>query len=150
MSIKINKKSLKIFSLFLVIALISSISSCDEKIQHDTIPYVPFYAQIDVNSTEYIDLNTIGGWVYLTGGYKGILVYRISNEQFVAFERACPYDPTHNESRISMDKNNITCSCNICESEFIILDGSVSKGPSTLPLMALYTYYDGYTLRINN
>ena len=134
----------------IIVLLLSSTWSCGDKIQHDSIPEVAVYAQIDVNSTMYIELNTIGGWVYLTGGYRGILVYRISVDEFVAYDRGCPYDPFEQCARITMDPSGITCTDSCCGSQFGILDGSVIKGPATIPLKRFYTYFDGNILTINN
>ncbi len=125
--------------------------SCGDKQNHDTIPEVNVNLNIDVGSTMYIELNTIGGWVYLTGGYKGILVYRLGVDEFVAYDRACPHDPFEDCARITMDASNITCSdTSCCGSSFNIIDGGVTTGPSTLPLKRYYTYYDGNLLTINN
>ncbi|OYT12405.1 MAG: hypothetical protein B6I18_00665 [Bacteroidetes bacterium 4572_112] len=145
---------IKAFKYLLVVMsaiLIASTWSCVDKVPHDAIPEVAVNLNIDVNSTMYIELNTIGGWVYLTGGYKGILVYRIAVDEFVAYDRACPFDPFEDNARITMDNTGITCSDSTsCGSQFGILDGSVIKGPSTIPLKRYYTYYDGNTLTINN
>jgi len=137
------------FSLILVI-LISSTWSCKDKPVHDTIPEVAVNINIDVNSTMYIGLNTIGGWVYLTGGYRGVLVYRLSVDEFVAYDRGCPYDPRELNARITMDPSGITCSDTCCGSQFSILDGGPITGPATLPMKRYYTYYDGNILTINN
>jgi len=145
---------IKVFKYLLVVIsaiFIASTWSCVDKVPHDAIPEVAVNLNIDVNSTMYIELNTIGGWVYLTGGYKGILVYRIAVDEFVAYDRACPFDPFEETARITMDNTGITCSDSTsCDSQFGILDGSVIKGPSTIPLKRYYTYYDGNTLTINN
>ena len=141
----------KIAIIIISVVLISSTWSCIEKTPHDAIPEVAVNLSLDVNSTMYIELNTIGGYVYLTGGYKGILVYRIAIDEFVAYDRACPFDPFEQTARIIMDPSGITCSDSTsCDSQFGILDGSVIRGPSTLPLKRYYTYYDGNTLTINN
>jgi len=142
---------IKILGLGLIIAfLLSSAWSCNGKVEHDAIPEVAVNAYIDVNSTMYIELNTIGGWVYLTGGYRGILVYRVAVDEFVAYDRGCPFDPFEATSRITMDPSGITCTDSLCGSQFGILDGSVINGPATIPLKRYYTYYDGNILTINN
>ncbi len=144
-------KTLKYLSLSVIVfLLIASTWSCGEKQKHDSIPEVPVNLYLDINSTMYIELNTIGGWVYLTGGYKGILIYRISVDEFVAYDRACPYDPFDAASRIVMDPSGLTCSDSNCTSQFGILDGSVIKGPATIPLKRYNTYYDGNILSVSN
>jgi nitrite reductase/ring-hydroxylating ferredoxin subunit len=133
-----------------VIGLLSLTWSCNGKVAHDSIPEVPVNVYLDVNSTMFIELNTIGGWVYLTGGYRGILVYRVSVDDFVAYDRACPYDPFEPCSRITVDPSGITVTDSCCGSQFGILDGSVIQGPATIPLKRFYTYFDGNILTVNN
>jgi len=121
-----------------------------KKEEHPTIPnvYVDFY--VDVSSTIYIELNTIGGWVYLTGGYKGILVYRNSVEDFVAFERTCPYDPDDDDAIIEVESSGLTVIDSCCMSRYLIIDGSVVNGPSTIPLKQYRTTFDGNMLHVFN
>ena len=144
-------KFIKLTAMTLILViLLSSTWSCGDKYNHDTIPEVAVNIYIDVNSTMYIELNSIGGWVYLTGGYRGIIVYRVSVEDFVAYDRACPHDPLEDGARIIMDPSGITCTDSLCGSQFGILDGSVIQGPATIPLKRYYTYFDGNMLTINN
>ncbi|RLD45589.1 MAG: hypothetical protein DRI86_05390 [Bacteroidetes bacterium] len=144
-------KSTKIVLATFIIAFVIINTGCKEKEPHDAIPEVAVNLNIDITSTMYIELNTIGGWVYLTGGYKGILVYRVSVDDFVAYDRACPFDPFEQTARITMDNTGITCSdTTSCDSQFGILDGSIIKGPATIPLKRYYTYFDGVILTINN
>ena len=137
------------FSL-LVLIVLSTTWSCGDKKKHDTIPDVQVNINIDIGSTMYVELNTIGGWVYLTGGYRGVLVYRVAVDEFVAYDRGCPYDPLEEHSRITMDLSGITCSDTLCKSKFSILDGGPIDGPATLPLKRYYTYFDGNILTVNN
>lgn len=90
-----------------------------------------------------------GGWVYVTGGVKGILVYRKSPTDFVAFERTCTYDPNTN-ALLKVQSDNVTIKDTVCGSKFLILDGSVTQGPAALGLKTYATTYDGTTLHIYN
>ncbi len=137
-------------AIFTSIFLFMSVGSCKKQAEHDTIPNVAVDIYIDVNSTLYIQLNTVGGWVYLTGGYKGIVVYRMGEYDFVAYDRACPYDPYVPESRLEMDLGNLTIHDTVCESRFGIIDGSVIEGPAQYPMKQYRTEYDGNILHIYN
>jgi len=134
----------------LVLSLILIAGSCDKQTAHETIPNVAVDIYIDVNSTLYVQLNTIGGWLYLTGGYKGVLVYRVSEDEFVAYDRTCPYDPYVAESQLEMDMGNLTVIDTVCKSKFVILDGSIIEGPATVPMKRYRTTYDGSILHIYN
>jgi nitrite reductase/ring-hydroxylating ferredoxin subunit len=114
------------------------------------IPVVPVNFSIDPNSTVYMELNHIGGWLPLTGGYRGIIVYRSSLTEFKAYERACPYDWQQASAQVRVDTSQITISCPVCKSAFVILDGSPYHGPSPYPLKQYQTAYDGSLLYIYN
>ena len=135
---------------FLFSCLVIIFSSCKKEEQRPEIPYVYVNFSIDPNSIEYSNLSAPGGFEYLTGGYKGILVYRLSISDFIAYERACPYDPLVQGARIQVDTSIITCSCPVCDSHFIITDGSPFSGPSPWPLKIYTTHFDGTLLYISN
>jgi len=138
-----------LFTLILSLLLYSS-WSCNDKAEHPSIPNVSVNVQLDISSTLYIELSTIGGYVYITGGYKGIVVYRVSPDEFVAYDRACPFNPTATCERITMDPSGLTLTDSCCTSKFSILDGSIIKGPATQPLKRYNTQYDGQILHIWN
>lgn len=143
---------MKIFRNILFIILLIVIqpifNSCakDEK---ETIPYVYVNFYIQPNSTLYINLNHVGGYEYLTGGYNGIVVYRINTETFVAFDRACPYD-FKNNCRIDVEHSSITAIDSCCGSRFLLTDGSPFQGPASVSLKQYKTNYDGNYLHITN
>lgn len=114
------------------------------------IPDVPVNIQLDLSHTAYNGLNNIGGYIYLTGGYKGIIVYRLSQDEFVAFERACPYHPTTDCGRLEVDSSGLKLFDPVCGSQFIITDGTKISGPAKRPAKTYTTYYDGYYLYIRN
>ena len=123
--------------------------SC-RKDPYPLIPNVYVNLHINVNSALYNDLNSVGGYIYLTGGNKGIIVYRNSIDEFKAFERTCPYDPDAETARIVVDQSRLFAVDSTCTSEFLLLDGSVHNGPSTLPLKQYKTSFDGEILHIYN
>jgi len=67
-------------------------ASCNKNKNHP-IASIPFDFQIDLTLPSYQDLNGVGGWAYVNGGIKGIIVYRQSTDVFVAWERQSPEDP---------------------------------------------------------
>jgi nitrite reductase/ring-hydroxylating ferredoxin subunit len=140
------------YSLFTLVVsiLLYSTWGCNDKVEHPSVPNVSVNVQLDISSTLYIELSTIGGYVYITGGYKGLVVYRVSPDDFVAYDRACPFDPTEACARITMDPSGITLTDSCCGSNFSILDGSIIKGPATQPLKRYNTQYDGQILHIWN
>ena len=142
-----------VFLFVWAFVLISHTGCKKEESEPDTqsqIPVVPVSISLNPNSTEYIHLNTVSGWETITGGYRGIIVYRKSVNEFTAFERACPYDWSANTSRLTVDASGTTATCPTCKSKFILLDGTPFEGPSRYPLKQYQTSYDGTYLYIFN
>jgi hypothetical protein len=54
---------------------------------------VPFDITIDIQLPSYNQLQGVGGWSYVNGGSRGIIVYRKGIDEFVAFDRHSPVDP---------------------------------------------------------
>ncbi len=120
------------------------------KSQPGGVPLVPVDIAINVNNPEYIDLAVPGGWLYLTGGSQGLIVYRVSNNEFRAMDRHCPYQAS-NLCRVSVDSSEVVArDQGCCGSAFLVTDGSVIQGPSALPLQRYNTSFNGTILRIYN
>jgi nitrite reductase/ring-hydroxylating ferredoxin subunit len=139
---------------FICLTLVLSQATCKKsETQTETqsqIPVVPVSISLNPNSTEYIHLNPVNGWETITGGYKGIVVFRVSATEFTAFERACPYDWSVTTARLTVDAGGTTATCPSCKSRFILIDGTPFAGPSHFPLKQYQTTYDGYLLYIFN
>ncbi len=131
------------------IIILDSCSKSSEN-QPNDIPVTPVNFSIDVTSTTYSELNTVSGSIYLTGGYRGILVYRISTTDFVAFERACPYDWQKTDARIVRTASGLILDCPSCKSQFSILDGTPLSGPSKYPLKTFQTSFESPMLYVYN
>ena len=78
---------IKYISFFLFII---SVSSCVRN--QNIVPYVYVNQYINISLPSYSSLNAVGGWIYITGGSKGIIVYRQSFDQFSAYDRHCTYN----------------------------------------------------------
>ncbi len=116
----------------------------------DLIPYMYVNFYINPNSTQYLGINNIGGYVYVTGGVKGIIIYRSSEDEFVALERNCPYKPSSSCATVQVDNSGIVAVDSCCGSKFLLLDGSIVKGPATSQLKLYQTSFDGNTLHVFN
>ncbi len=142
---KISVRALLFLSLPAII-----FAACKKEEQAPDMPYVYVNFTLNPNSTQYINLNAVNGWETVTGGYNGILIFRKSVNEFVAFERACPYHPTAAGAQVRADTSGITCYCPVCNSKYIMYDGTPYEGVSRYPLKQYTTVYDGYLLNISN
>lgn len=134
---------------FISLMLILTVCSCGGY-KHSTIPDVDVNFTIYPNDAAYAPLNHIGGYMYLTGGVAGIIVYRLDVSTFLAYDRACPYDWEDTNAWICVDESGLTLSDANCGSQFNILDGGVISGPSPYPLKPYKTRFDGMILRVYN
>jgi nitrite reductase/ring-hydroxylating ferredoxin subunit len=139
-------KSLVFLSSFFILILLTP--QC-KKDKNEQIPYVYVNFYLNPNSTQYSALNNIGGYMYVTGGVRGIIVYRRSNDEFVALERNCPYQPSTN-CAVEVDNSGLTSTDACCGSQFLLMDGSIVKGPATTQMKLYQTSYDGTNLHVFN
>lgn len=135
--------------LYILTLPILLINSC-KKDDNSNIPLVAVNVTIYVNDPAYNNITVPGGWTYLNGGSRGLIVYRASNDAFKAYDRHCTYDATNSCALVSIEVNNITGLDDCCGSKFRITDGAVTQGPANLPLKEYQTSFDGNTLRIYN
>jgi len=129
----------------------SLIESC-KKSNNSGVPIATVDIYIYANNPSFVSLNVPGGWVYITGGVRDILVYRKSTSEFMAYDRNCTYhssDPSPCAT-VSVDATNIIAVDTCCHSKFSIYDGTVLQAPAAAPLKAYNTTYDGNVLHIFN
>ena len=156
-------KFLSAISILLLVILITSVSCNDKGGENPNIPRATINVTIDPNSTLYLQLNTVGGWMYLdeNPGIKipypsrGVIVYRMDINEFKAYERQPPNNP------------NQCCEGNICtklllgkyyplvkdtctNTSYSILDGSIIEGEGEYSLIQYHAYYDGALLHVYN
>ncbi|MBD3635734.1 MAG: hypothetical protein HUJ25_00195, partial [Crocinitomicaceae bacterium] len=116
---------------------------CKDDNKNNNIPLVEVNFAIQINDPAYINLQTVGGWEYISGGSRGIILYRVSQDEFKAYDRHCTFQPSSTCAIVSVDANNITASDNCCGSTFILTDGSVTKKPANIPLTQYSNSLDG-------
>tara|TARA_B100000809_G_scaffold225368_1_gene236278 strand:+ start:1104 stop:1520 length:417 start_codon:yes stop_codon:yes gene_type:complete len=135
---------------WLYIIIISILLFGCTKTQDQNIPLVRVDTTIYTNNPSFNAISVPGTWTYINGGSRGIIIYRVSNEEFRAYDRHCTYDSGNSCALVSVDGTNITGLDDCCGSTFILTDGSVTQGPASLPLKQYQTSYDGAVLRVFN
>lgn len=137
------------FALFGFAVFILWASGC-RKEEQGGVPYTRVDIQFNVNNPAYVDLQVPGGWIYITGGSRGIIVYRKTMDDFVAMDRHCPYRP-EDGCQVFVDATQVTVRDTVCcGSAFLIVDGSVTQQPAAIGLQQYNTTFNGATLRIYN
>ncbi|MCW3103644.1 MAG: hypothetical protein JWO09_2084 [Bacteroidetes bacterium] len=135
--------------LFYLLLLAFLANSC-RKDNNNYIESVPVDIYLYTNNPSFVNVSVVGGWVYITGGVRGILVYRKSNTEFMAYDRNCTYQPSEPCATVVVDNTSIVAVDTCCHSRFSIYDGSVFQGPAAAPLKAYNTTFDGSVLHIYN
>lgn len=143
----------KLILFFLAIALFFSCSK--DNSTNNTDFFTPVYVNLDINTAlpDYNDLRQVQGWVYIKNvGNRGIVVYHTINDDYVAFDRTCPVNPTKDCAFISVDSSitffkcapfpnsekTCTDSSGFCYSRFDASSGAPINGAAK---QALRQYY---------
>ncbi len=116
----------------------------------EPVPYASVNLDVYITDPAYVSLNAIGGWVYVTGGVRGLILYRKSNDEFLAFERNCTYRPSDNCALVKVESSNVSMADSCCGSRFQIMDGAVLNGPASLPLKQYQTTFNGTLVHVYN
>jgi len=122
------------------------------------VPYVYVYTQIDYSTPLYSNLNNEGGYVYINGGNKGLLVLQDFLGNFWAFDRTCPYHVTSPCGVVRMSTSGLSIVCgsysgqklDTCCGTTYGFDGSVTHKPGWYPLKAYRVTVSGTVLTISN
>lgn len=133
-------------TLLLFVLLFSS--SCKDENPYN-IPYivVNFYVY---PTTIDSDLGVSLYKYFSRVGYRGIMVYRMSSDQFMAYDRACTYDTQNIKAIVAVDATGLVAVCPICGSKYLLTDGYPYQGPAKNPLLQYHTAFDGFKVYVSN
>lgn len=123
--------------------------SCSENPTSPNIPPKVVNIEINLSNIQYQTLRQIGGYAYLAGGNKGLIVYRQSQTEFRVWDRICTYDPGKECEVVEMHSSGFYMEDLCCKSTFD-LDGYMSSGPAKYPLLEYKAASDGTFLYISN
>ena len=156
--------------LFILIALLPFLHSCKEYPENPNRPLLLSPITIYPNTMQYYDLNFMSGWIYITSDVesssRGLIVYRMSDNEFLAYDRMPPNEPNActdsqgNTTRLVVDFPFVVDHCN--NAYYNILNGQIivaepdkiphfpTTGVVVYPLIQYHTTYDGNKLTITN
>lgn len=143
---------------------------CREFPQNPNTPILPYPITIYPNTLQYQELNFVSGWLYITSDVestsRGIIVYRQSDNEFLAFDRLPPNEPDActdsqgNTTRMVVDFPFVVDRCNnayynILNGQLIVREPDMvpnfpTDGTTIYPLIQYRTAYDGSKLTITN
>ncbi len=110
------------------------------------------FPEIIINLTypQYQSLKIDGGYKYIEGGMHGIILYRASENTYIAFERACPHHPYDENATVNVDMSSLFMIDNNCKSNFSFPDGSPTAGPARRAMWIYRTTLEGNKLTISD
>lgn len=141
---------MRIFRVLLFLTIAVAITGGCKKNDDNGVPITGVDIYLYTNNPSFSNLYAVGGWTYITGGVRGILIYRKSNTEFMTYDRNCTYQSSEPCATVHVDATNILAVDTCCNSKFSIYDGSVTQGPAGLPLKAYNNTFDGNVLHIYN
>jgi nitrite reductase/ring-hydroxylating ferredoxin subunit len=146
MTIPMYKSLLVIFFISLL-----TFAGCTPDLSDDAIPQVPFddiVLELTLPANNALKTNT--GFKYVSGGVRGIIVYRINEGNYVAFERNCSYHPNDACATVNVDVSGLYMTDPCCSSTFNFPNGDANGGPAIRPLNEYRTNLNGTTLTITD
>ncbi len=144
----------------LVILLSFTLSNCKDNTitNQDFFTPVQVYLNINMDLPLYSPLLIPQGFIYEAGGNKGIIIYHNIYNEYVAFDRTCPNNPSDACSYISMDSSSAFFRCGqyapnwkpCCNSKFDPPTGTPIEGAAKRPLKQYIVKQDGNILIVTN
>ncbi len=111
--------------------------------------YVPTYIDTVVNITDIklMSLKTVG-YVYLKASNRGIILYKVSDTEYRAFDRASSYQMDEVGCQLKVDPS-VFFMKDTCSGSRFDFNGNVIKDPAVCPLLQYGTsFIDGERIRI--
>ena len=156
--------------LLILIVLLTFLLGCKQFPENPNRPVLPAPITIYPNTYQYHDLNFVSGWLYITSDVestsRGIIVYRQSDTEFLAYDRMPPNEPDActdsqgNTTRLVVDFPFVVDRCNnayynILNGQLIVREPDMipdfpTDGTMVYPLIQYHTTFDGSKLVISN
>ncbi|RPD96019.1 hypothetical protein EGM88_11170 [Aureibaculum marinum] len=114
-------------------------------------PYLP---DVAVNQTVYLnnpsnnDLLFDGGYVEISGGIKGIVVYHGASDIFYAYDLACPNSEPNSCVKMTVDGLNMICSCD--DTQYALALGGTPQNGGKYGAKEYKVINNGQSLLITN
>jgi nitrite reductase/ring-hydroxylating ferredoxin subunit len=140
----------KVFKYYIVpLSIFAFISFFSCKKDANDIPDVYVDLYLYTTDPAFAPLNATSGYAYVAGGSKGIIIFRKSQTEFMAYDRHCTYKVADGNF-VTVDASGLLAEDAACGSKFLITDGSPNQGPALNSLKQYQTAFDGTVLHIFN
>lgn len=161
----------KTLALLIFFSMAVGLQGCRDIHENPNYPNAIINITINLNQVDYYDLRVVSGYAYLTSDplstSRGIIVYRLSQEEFLAFDRLPPNEPNActdaqgNTTRLVVESPYVVDHCNnayynilngdiIINEEFGMIPSFAYDNKPIYPLIQYHTSFNGYELHIYN
>ena len=124
---------------------------CEPQLPPYTVPLIPFDDfTINLSLARYNDISIEGRAMPIEGGVRGIILYHGENNNYIAYERNCSYQPEDACATVSIDQTQLFMTDACCGSSFSFTSGDPIAGPAFYPLRRYRTSLDGNLLTITD
>lgn len=134
----------------IIFILLFGLLSCSNTDDPNTIlPNFPVSEEVNLSNPSNNALLAVGGWVEISGGIKGIVVYHASIDNYLAYDLACPHlQPSECTKMIIEDGLTMKCTCD--DTKFALALGGAPQSGTQFPAREYRVIKDGNTLFITN
>jgi hypothetical protein len=137
-------------SMILLLSFALSIA-CTPDLSDDSIPPAVFSPlTVNLNLTEYQDLKTKGFLEINDIGVRGVILYKVNESTYHAYEKNCSYHPNDACATVSVDASTLFMIDYCCNSTFALATGYPTGGPAWRPLRQYETSLTSQTLTISD
>ncbi len=120
--------------------------SCQGLGEHP-VPNVAVSVQINIMLPSYSNLQSVGGYAYVNGGVKGLVIYRRSIDEFVCYDRMSTAEGGYDCTPLEVDQDNFLFLNDQCsDAVYSLLDGTVISGNAVYGLRNYQTNFDGFSI----
>ncbi len=107
--------------------------------------------QLDLSLPQYNPLNFPGNNIIINSqGIKGIVVYNIDNNQYVALDLTDPNHAPNDCSRMTIEGIEATCPCPDEDNKYNIITGQHLVEPNLYPMQRYNAVRSGNVINITN
>ena len=104
----------KLLIIFVFITISTFFSAC--KSDNNSVPYVYVNFEVYLGDAQFSQLNAPGNSAEIINeGYKGIIIYRKSTDEFMIYDKCCTNDPTNKCEIVELTEESYVVKCACCE-----------------------------------
>lgn len=146
-----KSKIAKVILNTMAVMIVAAVISCEPDLRDADIPPAQFSdIFINLSLPKYQAIRTDGGSVYEDGGVRGLIIYRMSPSEYIAYERNCSYTPNEACATVDIHASRIYMEDPCCGSSFSFSNGQPMGGAAWRPLRRYHTSLNGTQLMITN